>query len=88
MLQTFNEISLPEKEYFYSHLNIEDIADADYAHGKMVCNMQIVCLEIHVLDPAKFLSVSQLAWHAALKKTKVKWCFLPDINMLLMVEKV
>ena len=32
----FNETSLPEKEDFYSHLNMEDITDADYAHGKRV----------------------------------------------------
>ena len=30
----FNKISLPEKEDFYSHLNMEDIADADYVHDK------------------------------------------------------
>ena len=29
-----NETSLPEKEDFYSHLNTEDITDADYAHIK------------------------------------------------------
>ena len=28
----FNETSLREKEDFYSHLNLEDIADADYKH--------------------------------------------------------
>ena len=28
---------LPEKEDFYSHLNMEDITDADYAHAKRVC---------------------------------------------------
>ena len=33
----FNEISLPEKEDFYSRLNMEDINDADYAHAKRVC---------------------------------------------------
>ena len=33
----FNERSLPEKEDFYSHLNIEDITDADYEHAKRVC---------------------------------------------------
>ena len=33
----FNEASLPEKEDFYSHLNMEDIIDADYAHAKRVC---------------------------------------------------
>ena len=35
--EKFNEISLPEKEDFYSHLNMEDIIDADYAHAKRVC---------------------------------------------------
>ena len=28
--EKFNETSLPEKEDFYSHLNMEDITDADY----------------------------------------------------------
>ena len=27
-------MSLPEKKYFYSNLNIEDITDADHAHPK------------------------------------------------------
>ena len=33
----FNETSLPEKEDFCSHLNMEDITDADYAHAKIFC---------------------------------------------------
>ena len=33
----FNETSLPEKKDFHSHLNMEDITDADYAHSKIVC---------------------------------------------------
>ena len=33
----FNETSLPEKEDFYIHLNMERITDADYAHAKRVC---------------------------------------------------
>ena len=33
----FNKTSLPEKEDFYSHLNVEEITDADYAHAKTVC---------------------------------------------------
>ena len=33
----FNETSLPEKEDFYSNLNTEGITDADYVHGKRVC---------------------------------------------------
>ena len=35
--EKFNETKLPEKEDFYSHLNMEDITDADYAHAKRVC---------------------------------------------------
>ena len=34
--EKFNETSLPEKEDFYSHLNMEDITDADYVHEKRV----------------------------------------------------
>ena len=34
--EKLNETSLPEKEDFYSHLNIKDITDADYAHAKRV----------------------------------------------------
>ena len=29
-----NEALLPEKEDFYSHLNVEDITDAEYMHAK------------------------------------------------------
>ena len=40
--EKFNETSLPEKENFYSHLNTEDITNADYAHRKRVCeNLEI-----------------------------------------------
>ena len=34
--EKINETSLPEKERFYSHLNMEDITDADYAHKSLV----------------------------------------------------
>ena len=33
----FNETSLPEKEDFYCHLNMEDITDAEYSHVKRFC---------------------------------------------------
>ena len=35
--EKFNETSLPENKDFYSSLNMEDIADADYMHKKRVC---------------------------------------------------
>ena len=113
--EKFNETSLPEKEDFYSHLNMEDITDADYAHAKRVRkhfeiknlqkyhdlyiqgdtllladafeNLRNMCLEIYKRHPAKFLSDTELAWQAALKKTKVKLDLLTDIDMLIMVEK-
>ena len=34
--EIFNE-TLPEKEDFYSHFNLEDITDVDYAHEKKAC---------------------------------------------------
>ena len=34
--QRFDETSLPDKEAFYSNLNMEDIPDVDYRHGKTV----------------------------------------------------
>ena len=35
--EKFNEISLPKKEDFESHLNMKIITDADYTHVKSVC---------------------------------------------------
>ena len=46
-----------------------------------------MCLEIFELDPAKFLSIPELAWQEAFKKTKLKLDLLTVINMLSMVEK-
>ena len=44
-------------------------------------------IKIYHFDQAKFLSVSGLAWKAALKKAEIKLELLTDIDMLLMVEK-
>ena len=35
--EKFNATTLPEKEEFYSNLNMDDIKDADYMHPKRVC---------------------------------------------------
>ena len=35
--EKFNKTSLPGKDNFYNHLNMEDITDADYSHAKRVC---------------------------------------------------
>ena len=48
-------------------------------------NFRNMCL--YELDPAKTFSAPELAWQAALKKTKSKLDLLTDINILLMEEK-
>ena len=48
-------------------------------------NFRNMWVEIYELDPAKFLSASELAWQAALKKTKLKLALSSDIDMLLIV---
>ena len=50
-------------------------------------NIRNVCIKICELDPAKSLLVTEIAWQAASKKTKVQLELLTDIDMLLMVEK-
>ena len=34
--ERFNETSLPDKKFFYSELNLEDITDKDYSHAQKV----------------------------------------------------
>ena len=50
--EKFIETTLPEKEKFYSNLNMENIADVYYMHAKRVCNkdfeIKIFC-EYHAL---------------------------------------
>ena len=47
-------------------------------------NFRNMCIKVHELDPAHFLSASRLV---CLKKTGVKLELLTDVNLLLMVEK-
>ena len=39
--EKFKETSLPEKEKFYSNLDLKDTTDADYMHAKRVCKENI-----------------------------------------------
>ena len=54
--EKFNEMSLPEKEDFCSHLNMEDITDADYWHAKRVCKD----FEIKYLSQQIFIKYEQI----------------------------
>ena len=51
-------------------------------------NFRYRCINTYKLDLAHFLSAPGLAWHACLKKTRVKLELLTDNDMLMMVEKV
>ena len=44
-------------------------------------------LELYEVEPANIFSATGLAWQAGLKKPKVKWDLLTDIDMLLMAKK-
>ena len=35
--EKYNETTLPKKEDFYSHLNLEDVTNADFKHVETVC---------------------------------------------------
>ena len=59
-LEKFNEMPLPEKEDFFSHLNMEDITDKDYANAKRYCNKKI----------------RRILWFVCSKRyIIVSWCF-------------
>ena len=84
--ERFNETLLPNKEDFYSCLNIEYITDIDCRHAKRVFEE----LEMnnfgdyHDLYDLYFLSAPGLTWQGYFKKTKVELQLLTDPNMLLM----
>ena len=87
--QRFDETSLPDKEAFYSNLNMEDITDVDlYVESDTLLlpdvfeNFRNMFLKVYKLDPAHFLSAPGLAWQACLKRAKVKLELLTDVEEL------
>ena len=68
-----NETSFPEKEDFYSNLNMKDITDVDYARAKIVCkDLEIKrfgkCYEMYLKIDTLLLAV----YKGALENTDVK----------------
>ena len=49
-------------------------------------NFRNICMNHYGLDPGWYSSAPGLAWHAALKITKVQLELLNDSDMLLMIE--
>ena len=50
-------------------------------------NFRDMSVKVYELDPAHFISLPGLAWHACLKKTNIELELLTDYDMLLMVEE-
>ena len=69
-------------EYVDMYLQIDTLLLADVSD-----NFRNMFLKIYKLYPAKFLPAPELAWQAALRKTKVKLDLLTDIDMSLIVER-
>ena len=45
--ERFDETSLPDKEVFYSSLNMEDMTDIDHVHRNNVCKFKLKHLGIY-----------------------------------------
>ena len=74
--EKFNELTLLEKEEFYSSLNISDVTDADYMQAKIIClyiksytlplvdafeNFRKMYLEINKLSSCKISFISSIS---------------------------
>ena len=76
--EKFNETSLPEKEDFYSHVNMEDITDADYAYTKRVWRTSLTNLgEYHDL----YVESDTLLLAEVLRTLEI--CILKYTNLIL-----
>ena len=71
--EKFNKTSLPEKEDFYSHLNMENITDADYAHAKKVFKgFEIKNFEVNIFQNQKIYRKQK--YHSKyLKNTNIRF---------------
>ena len=95
--ERFDETSLPDKESFYSSLNMENIDDIDYRHGNnMFKRFKLKNLrEYHDLyvqsDTLLLMDVFEnfrnMCIKVKYKKTKVELELLTDYDMLLMIEE-
>ena len=58
-----HETSLPEKQCFHSHLNMEDITDVDYRPIKIVCkNFEIFTRISWFVCSKQYIIVSYFIW--------------------------
>ena len=66
--EKFNETSLPEKQEFYSNLNMENSTDADYMHAKRVCKGFQIKIYVNIM--ICILKVMHYFWIMFLKSSE------------------
>ena len=79
--QRFDETSLPDKEAFYSDLNMEDITDVDYRHGKTV--FEYLINKYYVIIMICMFKVIRYFLQMFLKILET--CVLKYINLILII---
>ena len=81
--KVFKEFKLkPLGEYHDFYVQRDTLLLADVLE-----NFRNICMKVYELDPAYFLTAPGLVWKTCLKKAKVEFELLTDIDMLLIVEK-
>ena len=96
-MKHFHKMEIIDTDYMHSKRVCKDfeIRKLGEKHDSYVQNDALLLfnnfrnmhLEINGLDPGHFISASGLARQAALKRYKVKFHLLNDIDMLLILEK-
>ena len=94
-MEDITDVDYRHAKRVFKNLSNANLGDyhALYVHSYTILladvlkNFRNMCIKVHELDPAHFLSAPGLAWQACLKKTEVELELLTDVDMLLMVEK-
>ena len=80
--ERFNETSLPSKEDFYSHLNMDDIDDIDYRHGNNVFKS----FKLENLGNYHDLYVKATHYYQLMGLKTLDICVLKSINLTLLIS--
>ena len=79
VFKTFNNKNLGDYHDLYVQSDVLLLAD-------VFKNFRNQCLKTYDLDPAKFLTLTSLAWQACLKVTNIQLNLITNSEMLFMIE--
>ena len=83
--ERFDETSLPDKEAFYSSLNMEDITDVDCRHAKIVFNGVTLKILNNNLDDYHDLYVQSVILLLADVFENLETCVLKYMSQILLI---